>query len=303
MAVIKIGRPGHQNTPLGDNSDPTEIFNSAGVGYRCNSKFPNCAVWAWFYPVTSLEGIDGRPLDTQRSACDRGGCSFTDNDDGFIYAFLAPSAIHAIQRHTSIGHLASQRVAEPTEPVRTKIAPLAFVMRWHLDLKHVEVLAGVQKSGGGGTVGSQWGYSVSPGNASKFNFSLALHSLDASAVAPETTTASLALTIDGQEEGDLAAVHVAVPHMGAVNASWVLDLAQHADATGEVVLRVAATVEAKSAPSRAGGGTTTTAIALPLVIRLIIGHWDCFSRGALNAETGQCPNGKCGDNQHLCAGS
>ena len=50
----------------------------------------------------------------------------------------------------------------------------------------------------------------------------------------------------------------------------------------------------------AGGGGT--AIALPLVIRLIVGNWDCFSRGALNAETGQCPNGECGgDDQHLCA--
>jgi hypothetical protein len=34
VAVIKIGRPGHQNTPPGSNSDPSQIFNSAGVGYR-----------------------------------------------------------------------------------------------------------------------------------------------------------------------------------------------------------------------------------------------------------------------------
>jgi hypothetical protein len=68
-----------------------------------NSKSPNCNVWGWYYPVTRLEGIDGRPLDTQSSACNRGGCSFVDDDDGFIYAFLAPSAVHAIQRHTLVG--------------------------------------------------------------------------------------------------------------------------------------------------------------------------------------------------------
>jgi hypothetical protein len=34
VAVIKVGKPGFQNTPPGDNSDPSEIFNSAGVGYR-----------------------------------------------------------------------------------------------------------------------------------------------------------------------------------------------------------------------------------------------------------------------------
>ena len=298
VAVIKIRRPGHQNTPPGDNSDPTEIFNSAGVGYRCNSKFPNCAVWAWYYPVTKLEGIDGRPLDTGRSACDRGGCSFTDHDDGFIYAFLAPNAVHAIQKRTSVGNLAAQRAAEPMVPVRTKVAPLAFVMRWHLDLKHVEVLAGVQHPDGN-TVGSQWGYTVTPGNASSFSFSLELHALDSAVTAPETTTASLVLSIDGRQEGDLPTVAVTVPRMGAVNASWVLDLTKHADATGEVVLRVAALVESVESAKPEPSVGSAKAIALPLVIRLIVGQWDCFSRGALNTETGQCLHG--GDECNLCA--
>lgn len=200
------------------------------MGYRCNSKFPNCAVWGWFYPVTKLEGIDGRPLDTQHSACDgAGGCSFIDEDDGFIYAFLAPSAIHAIQRHTLVRHLASQRADEPTEPVRQKVPPLAFVMRWNLDLKKVEVLAGTQKPGGN-TIGSQWGYAVSPGNASSFNFSAELHSLDTSSGA-STTSAKLTLSIDGRNGEELAAVDVAVPRMGAVNASWAVDLTQHAVST------------------------------------------------------------------------
>jgi hypothetical protein len=182
--------------------------------------------------------------------------------------------------HPPAGHLAAQRSEEPTEPVRQKIAPLAFVMRWNLDLKHVEILAGVQKAGGAGTVGSQWGYAVSPGNASYFNFSVELHSLR-SDTSSHTTEASLALSISGREEVGAQTREVKVSGMGAVNASWVVDLTKHADATGEVILSVAATK-----PSSA------TNIALPLVIRLIVGQWDCFSRGALNSAT-QCPNGKC----------
>eukprot|EP01043_Picozoa_sp_COSAG02_P004777 COSAG02_NODE_127_length_34879_cov_12.705060_9_plen_307_part_00 len=280
VAVIKIGRPGHQNTPPGDNSDPSQIFNSAGVGYRCNSKFPGCAIWSWYYPVQRLEGIDGRPLDTQHSACDVGGCSFTDDDDGIIYAFLAPSAVHAIQKHTLVGHLNSQRSEEPVMPVRSKVAPEAYVMRWNLDHSHVEVLAGEQHPDGS-TVGSQFAYAVSPGNASAFNFSVELHSLDSSSWA-ETTPASMVLTIDGREESDLMAADVSVPRMGAVNASWVLDLAPHVDASGEVVLRVAVSRVGQSAD-----------MALPLVIRLIVGRWDCMSAGALNDKTSGCAKGEC----------
>ena len=280
VAVIKTGRPGHQNTPPGQNSDPTEIFNSAGVGYRCNSKFPDCAVWAWYYPVMRLEGIDGRPLDTQHSACNVGGCSFTDDDDGFIYAYLAPSAVHAIQRRTLVGGLNSQRADEPAEPVRQKFAPKAFVLRWNLDPKHVQVLAGEQHPDGS-TVGSSFGYAVTPANATAFNFSAELHSLDSSAGAAATTKAALALSIDGREEGELAAVNVAVPRMGAVNASWVLDLAPHADASGEVVLRVSA--------SDASVGSAADDIALPLVVRLVVGHWECASAGGLSDPASAAP--------------
>lgn len=239
-------------------------------------------MWGWYYPTIRLEGIDGRPLDTQHSACEEdGGCSFTDDDDGFIYAFLAPSAIHAIQKHTLVGHLASLHEEEAAEPVRQQLAPLAFVMRWNLDLKHVEVLAEEQKAGGT-TVGSQWGYAVSPANASSFNFSVELHSL-ASASTP-SHHARLVLSIDGRDEGlDLPVVDVDVPRMGAVNASWVVDLAPHADSTGEVVLRVVATDLAASV----GAGD----LALPLVIRLMVGHWNCFSQGALH-DPAQCTEGK-----------
>ena len=101
-------------------------------------------------------------------------------------AYLAPSAIHAIQKHTLVGYLNSQRAEEPTEPVRQSIAPKAFVMRWNLDPKHVEVLAGEQHPDGS-TVGSQYGYAVSPGNATSFNFSAELHSLESSSSGKFTT--------------------------------------------------------------------------------------------------------------------
>ena len=87
----------------------------------------------------------------------------------------------------------------------------------------------------------------------------------------------------------MAAVDVNVPKMGAVNASWVVDLTKHADATGEVVLRVSASVTKAAA--------TSTDIALPLVIRLIVGHWDCVSEGALSDAASGCAEGKC----KLCA--
>ena len=92
---------------------------------------------------------------------------------------------------------------------------------------------------------------------------------------------ALALSIDGREEGDLAAVNVAVPRMGAVNASWVLDLAPHADASGEVVLRVSA--------SDASVGSAADDIALPLVVRLVVGHWECASAGGLSDPASAAP--------------
>ena len=60
------------------------------------------------------------------------------------------------------------------------------------------------------------------------------------------------------------------------------------DASGEVVLRVSAL----AVKEEASGAD----LALPLVIRLIVGHWDCFSRGALN-DKAACPDGDC----NLCA--
>ena len=56
----------------------------------------------------------------------------------------------------------------------------------------------------------------------------------------------------------MAAVDVNVPRMGSVNASWLLDLGSHADATGEVVLSVAATA------------SSTANIALPLVCTILV---------------------------------
>ena len=71
-------------------------------------------------------------------------------------------------------------------------------------------------------------------------------------------------------------MNVAVPRMGAVNASWVLDLAPHADASGEVVLRVSVADD----------------IALPLVVRLVVGHWECASAGGLSDPASAAPRCK-----------
>jgi hypothetical protein len=106
-------------------------------------------------------------------------------------------------------------------------------------------------------------------------------------ITASATDANLVVTI-GAREGDLAPVNVNVPRMGAVNASWAVDLTKYADATGEVVLQVSAS---------AGKTASAADIALPLVIRLIVGHWDCFSRGALNDANSGCAEGKC----NLCA--
>jgi hypothetical protein len=240
--------------------------------------------------VTRLEGIDGRPLSTQQSACEgEGGCSFTDEDDGFIYAFLTKSAVHAIQRHTLVGHLASQRAAEKAQPVRQSIAPLGYVMRWNLDPHRVEVLAGVQSTTAArSSTGSQWGYSVSPGNGSSFNFSVEVHSL---ALESDTATTATSLTLSvgaGDNATEWPSVEVQVPRMRAVNASWLVDLTPHADESGEVMLRVTAAKVSQKDGGKGGEGQ----LALPLVIRLLVGHWDCLSDGAKNSKN-DCSNGKC----------
>ena len=271
VAVIRVGRPGHQTTPQGEDPSPMH----SRVGYRCPVERPQCGVWAWYYPTVRLQGIDGRPLAGNLSTCTAAhGCSFVDEDDGIIYAFLDKSAIHAIQRHTLVGQLVSQRRTQSDEaataPQRTKTPPLPFALRYNLDLNKVEVLAGTQEQIPFHSVGSQWGYAVTAGNASAFNLSVSLYSLNSEPTAPATTAATLALSAGASTI--LPARSVSVPRMGNTTVSWVADLRPHADETGAVVLTVT------TSPVTGGKG----AAALPLVIRLIVGTWDCLSEGALN---------------------
>ena len=276
VAVLNVGRPGHQNTPDGMDSPGGQ----PGFRNRCPSAHPNCGVWAWYYPVIRVEGIDGRPLNTQRSACSgAGGCSFQDDDDGLIYVYLDQSAIHAIQKHTPAGALAAQRSKQQApHPVRQAMAPKAFVARYNLDRDKVMTLAGDQTYQH--SVGSIWGYFVALENATVFNLSVSLFSLASGESAAPSTKATLSLGL-GVAAAPSLATPVSVPRMGAANASWVVDLTKYADKTGEVVARVVA--------SRSVVGNET--IALPLVVRFIVGRWNCVSEGG--ADDSKCGAAGC----------
>ena len=219
-------------------------------------------VWSWYYPVRKLEGIDGRVMNVH---CGPSGCQY-ENEDGLLYAYLGDDAIHVLQRHTVAAQLSA--LARPQQPPVQQSAAaepaLAFVLRYEWDENQVEILSGTTVG-----IGSAWGFRARPANTlnlTALSFTVSIHSLCADTSAPAADVVMKLQVGDGAKKNPVRRSSLAP--MEASNATWLLDLSEHADGPAAVVrLQVSAEDEAGAA------------LARPLKLAMHLGEWGCSPAG------------------------
>jgi hypothetical protein len=273
------------------------------------------AHWSWYYPVKKFEGIDGRALSVH--CYYDSGCQYEGVPDGLTYLYLDDSAYQVLQRHTvatqltnlSNAHTPSpqsqsqERTSSPPPPPTSP--PLPVVMRYRWDPTHVQVLSGTS------TIGSAWGYHVSPGNASALTFTVAVHSLAADPTAPPVH-AVLTLQVgraagnnrytvgsrDTKRDREGATQVVDIGPMQVANVTWTVDLTEYAGSAAELVVTCTdgadITSTAKQSTANTGGGGDThvvgngTLLAIPLQIKLDLSKWGCLAQ-----DDAPCPGAEC----------